>query len=141
MILPEIIYSVASNTCPHCHLGKVFTESNPYHFGSSLKMNAGCSVCGMKYEKEPGFFYGALYVNYALSSGIFMVLYFSDALWFQMDTSVLLVLIIIAILSMYPLTYRWGRLFWLNFFIRYDKKYKIKRIIPIPGNPVDNQIK
>ncbi len=123
MVIPEIIYSVATNTCPHCHKGKVFENSNPYSFTKGLKMKDSCSECGLKYEREPGFFYGSLYVNYALSSGIFIVLYLSDALWIHMETWLLLTLVVVLLLGLYPVTYRLGRLFWINFFIRYDKKY------------------
>jgi uncharacterized protein (DUF983 family) len=124
MILPQILYSVVTNKCPRCHKGHVFENNNPYSLKNGLTMKTNCSECGLKYEKEPGFFYGSLYVNYALSSGMFMVLYFTDALWFHMQTWLLLTLIIAAIIGLYPFTYRWGRLFWLNFFVRFDKKYK-----------------
>ena len=127
MVIPEILYSVATNTCAHCHKGKVFEGKNPYSFSNGLKMKDACSECGIKYEKEPGFFYGSLYVSYALSSGMFIVLYLSDALWIHMDTALLLTLIVVLILGLYPVTYRLGRLFWMNFFTRYDKKYKKER--------------
>ena len=29
-----------------------------------------CSHCNLKYEIEPGFFYGAMYVSYALAIGL-----------------------------------------------------------------------
>lgn len=135
MIVPEILYSVAANKCPHCHKGQVFQGNNPYSFKNGLKMNDSCTECGLKYEREPGFFYGSLYVNYALTSGIFIVLYLSDALWIHMDTVLLLTIIITVILGLYPVTYRWGRLFWINFFIRYDKNYS--KPMPVQ-NPILN---
>ncbi|MEO6301714.1 MAG: DUF983 domain-containing protein [Bacteroidia bacterium] len=125
MVIPEILYSVVTNKCARCHKGKVFEKNNPYSFRNGLTMRNECSECGLKYEKEPGFFYGALYVNYALSSGMFIVLYLSDAIWIHMETWLLLTLVTSAIIGLYPFTCRWGRLFWLNFFVRYDKKYKI----------------
>lgn len=121
MVVPEIIYSVATNTCPHCHSGKVFEGKNPYSFKNGIKMNESCSVCGLKYEREPGFFYGSMYVNYALTSGLFIVTYLTDALWLHMETWLLLTIIVALLLGLYPITFRWGRLFWLNFFVRYDK--------------------
>ena len=123
MVIPEIIYSVATNTCLHCHKGNVVKNKNPYSFNNGLKMKDTCSECGIKYEKDSGFFYGSLYVNYALSPGMFIVLYLSDALWIHMNTALLLTLVMVLILGLYPVTYRLGRLFWLNFFTRYDKKY------------------
>ena len=124
MIIPEILYSVVTNKCARCHKGKVFENNNPYSVRNGLTIKTQCSECGLKYEKEPGFFYGALYVSYALSSGIFIVLYLSDALWIHMETWLLLTLVTTAIIGLYPCNYRWGRLFWLNFFVRYDKNFK-----------------
>ena len=137
MVVPEIIYSVAANKCPHCHKGNIFEGNNPYSFANGLKMNTNCSECGLKYEREPGFFYGSLYVNYALTSGIFIVLYLSDALWIHMDTALLLTIIVASILLLFPVTYRWGRLFWLNFFIRYNKNYRNE--IAIKNNFLNTQ--
>lgn len=123
MIIPQIIYSVVANKCPQCHKGKVFENNNLYSFVNGLKLNTSCSNCGLKYEREPGFFYGALYVSYAFSSGIFIVLYLLDAIWIHMDTVLLLTLVVIAIIGLYPFSFRWGKTMWLNFFVRYDKKY------------------
>ncbi len=36
-------------------------------------MNEHCSACGLRYEVEPGFFYGAMYVSYAITVGIMLV--------------------------------------------------------------------
>ena len=126
MIITDVIYSVVANKCPHCHKGKVFSINNPYNLRYAFTMNETCSECGLKYEREPGFFYGSMYANYALTSGLFIVLYLSDAFWFHLETWVLLTIIVVAILGLYPVTYRWGRLLWLNFFTRYDKSLNKK---------------
>jgi hypothetical protein len=34
-------------------------------------MNPRCPNCNLDYEVEPGFFYGALYISYIFSVGIF----------------------------------------------------------------------
>ena len=33
------------------------------------KMHVNCPVCNYKFEKEPGFYIGAMYVSYALGVG------------------------------------------------------------------------
>lgn len=122
MILPEVLYSVITNTCPRCHRGKVFENRNPYSFKNGLTMKPQCQCCGLKYERETGFFYGAMYVSYALTSGLFIVIYISDALWIHMQTWLLLTIITSLIIGLSPVAFRWGRIFWLNFFVRYDKR-------------------
>lgn len=124
MIVPEILYSVVTNTCAKCHQGKVFENNNPYSFKNGLKMKEECSCCGFRYEREPGFFYGSMYVNYALTSGLFIILFVSDTLWLHLETWLLLTIIISLIIALFPVTFRTGRLLWINFFARYNKELK-----------------
>jgi uncharacterized protein (DUF983 family) len=121
MVVPEIIYSTLNNKCPHCHKGKIFENNFAYNFKNGVKMNASCSACGLIYERETGFFYGAMYVSYALMSGILIVWFVSDLLWLHMAALPLATLVASTMLILFPLVYRWARIIWLNFFIRYDK--------------------
>lgn len=123
MIIPEITYSTLGNKCARCHKGKVFENNNPYSFKNGLTMKDSCSECHLKYEREPGFFYGALYVSYALMSGIFIVWFLADLLWIHMEAVTLAIVVASTMLILFPVVYRSARLVWLNFFIRYDKNY------------------
>lgn len=122
MILYDIIYSTLANKCPRCHKGKLFESGNPYHFKSAFKMNTECSCCGLKYEREPGFFYGAMYVSYALMSGIFILWFIADLLWLHLSAPVLFLLVLVSMLAFFPVAYRWARIIWLNFFTRFEKE-------------------
>lgn len=93
----------------------MFTHS-PYH-SKFLQMNKACSNCGLRYEREPGFFYGSMYVSYILSTGIFLVsgalVYFlgnDPDLWIYILTVVLISLIL------YPLNFRLSRSLFLHLF-------------------------
>jgi uncharacterized protein (DUF983 family) len=127
MVIPEIIYSTATNTCPRCHKGNVFKNNNPYSFNNGLTMLDSCSECNLKYEREPGFFYGALYVSYAFMSGIFIIWFVADLLWIHMDSVKLAMVVMVSMLLLFPVVYRSARILWLNFFIRFDKKYANKK--------------
>lgn len=68
--------------CPQCREGNVFTHSvtSLKHF---REMNEKCPNCGVKFESEPGFFWGAMYFSYAYSVASFVTIgffffYFSD---------------------------------------------------------------
>lgn len=43
--------------CPRCGAGGLY--SKPF------KMNDNCAHCGLKFEREQGYFIGAIYINYA----------------------------------------------------------------------------
>jgi hypothetical protein len=121
MLIPEIFQSIFTNTCPKCHTGKVFTGSNPYNLATFDHMEKSCAHCGNVYEKEPGFFYGAMYVSYALMAGWFMVTWLFDYLFIQSELFHFILFISITVFFFGPLTFRVSRLLWMNFFTRFDK--------------------
>jgi uncharacterized protein (DUF983 family) len=46
--------------CPRCGHGALFT--------GPFTMCEACAVCGLRFEREPGYFVGAIYVNYAVTA-------------------------------------------------------------------------
>lgn len=44
-------------------------------------MPACCTVCGLRFEREPGYWVGAIYVNYAVTVGLAMGGYFALDAW------------------------------------------------------------
>jgi uncharacterized protein (DUF983 family) len=119
MLLTQITYSVLMNKCPRCHQGKVLTYP-PYKINELLTTEENCSHCALKFEKEPGFFFGAMYVSYALTSGIFIVAYLLQIYLLEMPLFLFLMLVVGLLLLLFPLLARWSRILWLNFFIPYD---------------------
>lgn len=115
------LYSIFKGKCPVCHEGKVFTYKNVFHPSKFDKMEKNCSQCGHKYEIETGFFYGAMYVAYALtvaiSVAIFVLTYliYNDTPYWVYIINILVVLLLLA-----PVTFRGGRLIWMNLFSRYS---------------------
>lgn len=115
------LVSVIKSMCPQCRSEKLF-QHGPYH-PKFLTMNKTCSNCGLQYEREPGFFYGAMYISYMLSVGIFLVVgglvYWIGSnpdLWVYL-TSVFAVSIIL-----YPINFRLSRTLFLHLFsgMKYD---------------------
>ncbi|RZL37374.1 MAG: DUF983 domain-containing protein [Pedobacter sp.] len=51
--------------CPRCRVGKVF--SCPTYGFKIQKMNENCPHCKLKFEREPGYFYVAMFVSYAMN--------------------------------------------------------------------------
>jgi len=56
---PAIVHA----KCPKCRVGDIY--AGPMYSFSGQKMYTKCPHCGMTYEREPGYFYGAMYVSYA----------------------------------------------------------------------------
>jgi uncharacterized protein (DUF983 family) len=51
--------------CPRCRRGNMFNGS--LYSLSSNRINERCPHCNMLFEIEPGYFYAAMYVSYALN--------------------------------------------------------------------------
>src|SRR3954468_22292171 len=52
--------------CPNCGKGEVFYKNKLPFFGIP-KMHETCEVFHYKYDREPGYFLGAMYVSYGLA--------------------------------------------------------------------------
>lgn len=127
MRIAETIYSVVGNKCPRCHKGHVFVNGNPYNLRNGLSMKESCEICQLKYERETGFFYGAMYVSYALLAGLFITLFVLDRLLLGLETWTFLLSFFGLVFALFPITFRWGRVLWLNMFVKYDKKYSARK--------------
>lgn len=113
--------------CPRCHEGEFFV-SHPYDLKHAGEIHENCPVCGLKYSKEPGFYYGAMYVSYALGVAVFVTLWVSMKLFFNIQSTAVQIGVIIAIsLVLTPYLYALSKIIWANFFIRYDRLSKSKR--------------
>lgn len=78
-----------------------------------------CSECGQKYLLEPGFYYGAMYVSYALTVALSVAVFVAMTVLWHFDTLWFLGLNALAIVIMFPLIFRTSRAVWINFFVRY----------------------
>lgn len=113
--------SIFGMTCPRCQESKLFEDPNPYNFSKIFDMPERCDKCGQKYEVEPGFYYGAMYVSYALSIA-FLVSVFVAMLVLYPDFTVTeyLVIGIGGLILLTPPIFRLARAVWINFFVKYD---------------------
>ena len=65
------IADIFRQRCPRCRLGKIFARSV---FIGFPKMHQRCPVCQLRFEREPGYFLGAMYISYGLGIGVIAAL-------------------------------------------------------------------
>lgn len=114
------LYSIFSGTCPVCHEESMYKDPNPYHVSRLFDMHERCSNCGTKYKMEPSFFFGAMYVSYAVGIAFAAVAFFIS--WWLLDLSLLntFFVIVLTLVVFLPVIVRWSRNIWVNFFFQYD---------------------
>lgn len=94
-----------------------------YNLGKFYKMHERCPHCDHQFEMEPGYFYGAMYVSYALSVGIFLTTVF--VLYVFMDDpelSTYIATVVVVALLLYPINFRYSRILFAHVFggVKYD---------------------
>ncbi len=115
--------AILLNKCPKCHKGDLFIKPNPYlHLSQMGKMYQRCPKCNLNYSPEPGFYFGAAYVSYALTTMVIIPLVIITFLLGARSFLTFLWVIGISILVTTPFLFRLSRSLWIHFFIKYDKK-------------------
>jgi uncharacterized protein (DUF983 family) len=61
---PSVWSSILRQRCPRCRVGRIFRGSV---FRGFPKMYQRCESCDLRFEREPGYFLGAMYVSYGLA--------------------------------------------------------------------------
>lgn len=64
--LNTLVAGIAAQKCPCCGKGDVFEKTKQFSLGIP-KMYDKCKECGYYFEREPGYFLGAMYVSYGLA--------------------------------------------------------------------------
>jgi len=115
-------YSIFYNLCPKCHEGVFWPSNNPYK-NIFIKDIESCPNCSLKYEIEPGFWFGAMYFTYAFSVIIMLIVWLASHLFFpDIDLMIQICIVSSFIIILSPINYFLSRLCWINIFVSYKKK-------------------
>ena len=100
--------AILGQRCPRCREGRLFK--------SALRMNDPCTVCGQVFEREPGYFLGAMYFSYGMATLYFVPVFFALR-WLLPDWPALLIPLLAGLLflPLMPSVYRMSRTLWIHF--------------------------
>lgn len=124
--IPSQLESAINGKCPRCRKGNMFRA--PLLSFKSKKMNEVCPHCGLKYEKEPGYFYVAMYVSYAfVVAELVTACVATYVLTGNLESPWLYFGVLIsAALILAPFNYRYSRIvlmYWLTPQFKFQEKY------------------
>jgi uncharacterized protein (DUF983 family) len=103
--------------CPRCRMGTMFRSSI---FRGFPKMNERCPVCDLKFEREEGYFLGAMYISYGLAVmviGIFTLVLWATTKWWITSATIWGVLLF---LPLAPTITLFSRVLWIYLDQRID---------------------
>jgi uncharacterized protein (DUF983 family) len=111
----SLITRILEEKCPNCGLGEVYEKKT--RFFQLPVMKEKCNECQYHFDREPGYFLGAMYISYGLAvfQGIltFVLLY----VFFPNLATILVVLIILGVICLFSLkNYKLSRIIYMHIF-------------------------
>jgi uncharacterized protein (DUF983 family) len=104
----ERLRAILGQRCPRCFQGRAFD--------GLFSMRDYCPACGLKFEREQGYFLGAMYVSYALAMVLIAVFTLAlVALLPSVRYEVAVLLAFIPYLLCVPAVFRYSRVIWMHF--------------------------
>src|SRR6056297_878541 len=96
------LYSIFTGTCPVCQEESMYKEDNPYKISKLFDMHERCSNCHTKYKMEPSFFFGAMYVSYALGIAFAVAAFILSYLLFKATLLATFIIIVTVLVIFLP---------------------------------------
>lgn len=115
--------SILTGTCPKCQNESMYLDKNPFNLTNTLKMHEKCSHCGLTYQIEPSFFYGAMYVSYGLNVATGVAAFIISYVILGTSLKTAFIAIIIALIILFPYVLRWARNIYINMFVSYNPNW------------------
>jgi hypothetical protein len=85
-------------------------------------MHARCPKCGLEFEREPGYFTGAMVVSYALAVPVLGAIVIGLMTLGGLDALPALLIGDTVYLALVPFIFRYSRAVWLHFDWKFDPK-------------------
>lgn len=118
------LYSILKIKCPQCHEG-AFLERKVYDFSAFTKVRKSCPNCGLNYHVEPSFYYGSMYIAYALGVAIMVAMVILNFLLFEAFSFLRTFgMVVGGVIITAPLMNALAKIIWANFFFHYNPKWK-----------------
>jgi hypothetical protein len=105
--------------CPRCYSAPLFLH-HPYNLAGIGKMPKHCPHCHADFEPEPGFYFGALFISYAVAAPFCLLWFVLLNFGFGVAFEPALFLVAITQLLLTPYIFHFSRGYWLYFHLNSD---------------------
>ena len=118
------LHAILKLKCPRCRKGNLLV-ANPYQLKHFNKVNETCLHCKLQFKIEPSFFYGSMYVSYALGVAQSIAVYVL-LLLLNLTQGILsnFIIITVSLILLMPYINALSKVIWAGFFFKYDPKIK-----------------
>lgn len=120
-------YNAIRLKCPVCGESSMFINANMYSFDKLGQVKDSCECCGANLKPETGFYFGAAYVNWALTVALWisvLVALKSFNAWgwiefgFLTHPKVFLITGFLLTILLFPYIFKLSRSMWAAFFVK-----------------------
>lgn len=118
------LYSILTGYCPVCQEESMYKEKNPYRVSKIFDMHERCPHCSTRFKIEPSFFFGAMYVSYAVGIAFAVPAFFLAYFTFNVSLLSSFLIIVATLIIFMPIIIRLSRNIWVNLFFSYDKNHR-----------------
>jgi len=102
-------------------------------FTGLFRMHETCPSCGLRFEREPGYFLGSIYINYGLTALITTIAYVTLRFGWKFEAKPLAA-VLVAFCVVFPtFFFRYARALWLALDLRFEKEPFFQGKIPVSG--------
>lgn len=126
--------------CPRCRRGKMFAHSVK-NLSKFQEMHAHCPVCGVNFEPETGFYWGAMYISYAITVAVSVTLSIIIRIFAGpgLNINYYIGAIIGVMILFIPFSFRYSRAIMLHFIspIKYDPDFVWDGQLPEDDGKID----
>jgi len=118
-----LLLNVLLKKCPKCQRDDLFKQ--PLQLSKPLLMNDRCGVCQQKFEPEPGFYYGAMFISYILSSFFFLATAAVLIIFAKLTVNQTFAIIILLAILGYIWLLRISRSIWIHTVVQFDPNLEL----------------
>ena len=104
--------------CPRCRKSPLFSE--PFELSKPIDMPYACITCGLRYEPEPGYYFGAMFISYILSCSLLLPIALLLNFYTEIGINTIMAIIIFIGAVLFMKILRLSRSLWIHIMIGYD---------------------
>lgn len=117
-----VLASILKLRCPRCRKGRLFKE--PFKLGKPLATKESCPKCGQDFEPEVGFYYGAMFLSYVLSSLLLLPFILILIFGFKIPFGWSIFSSILLLMLLYIRIVRTARSLWIHIVVGYNPNWE-----------------
>jgi uncharacterized protein (DUF983 family) len=111
----KIIPSILKEKCPNCGKGQVFEKKKSIFQFPVMKKK--CEVCDYRFDREPGYFLGAMYLSYGLAVLQGLITFLICHFFFPNLPTIAIPLLIMAVVILFSYkNYKLSRIIYIHIF-------------------------